>query len=121
MLTDIVTIDQKKKSITSTAECTKHRTIQYKISPEEMWSCDKGNSQNLGIEGYEIAKQYYDYYQVKWYQERKKILTQHKRVWPPTNWLKLKADDKLVPPHRPNFIEDCIKWTNSFIIPKKIR
>ena len=113
-------INQKKKSMTPKSENTKHRTIQYKITPEEMWACDKGSSQNWGIEGYEIAKKYYDYHQVKWYQERKKILDQHKRVWPPNNWPKSKEDDnKLVPPHRPNFIEDYIKWANSFNDPKK--
>ena len=26
--------------------------IKYKITPEEMWNCVKGSSQNWGIEGY---------------------------------------------------------------------
>jgi hypothetical protein len=89
-------------------------TISYKITPEEMWQCVKGSSQNWGIEGYEIAKKYYDYHQVKWQQERKRILDQHKRVWPPQNWPKAKDEDKLVPPHRRNFIDDYIKWATSY-------
>jgi hypothetical protein len=84
-----------------------------------MWQCVKGSSQNWGIEGYEIARKYYDYHQVKWYQERKKILDQHKRVWPPQNWPKAKDEDKLVPPHRPNFLDDYVKWANSFNDEKK--
>ena len=110
-------LNQKRTSLTPT---TKYRSkITYKITPEEMWQCVKGSSQNWGIEGYEIAKKYYDYHQVKWYQERKKILDQHKRVWPPQDWPKAKDEDKLVPPHRPNFIDDYIKWANSFNDEKK--
>ena len=119
MLTEKVDITKKRTSVTPTAESSRKKTIQYKISPEEMWQCVKGSSQNWGIEGYEIAKKYYDYHQVKWYQERKKILDQHKRVWPPNDWPKSKEDDKPMPPHRPNFIEDYIKWANSFNDPKK--
>ena len=96
-----------------------YNTITYKITPEEMWQCVKGSSQNWGIEGYEIAKKYYDYHQVKWYQERKNILEKHKRVWPPQDWPKSKEDDKLVPPHRPNYIDDYVKWANSFNDEKK--
>ena len=84
-----------------------------------MWQCVKGSSQNWGIEGYEIPRHYYDYHQVKWYQEREKILNSHKRVWPPQDWPKSKEDDKLVPPHRPFFIEDIIKWATSYNDPKK--
>ena len=95
--------------------------VNYRITPEEMWSCVKGSSMNWGIEGYEIPKHYYDYHQVKWQQERKVILEKHKRVWPPQDWPKSKEDDKLIPPHRPNFIENYIKWANSFNDEKKIR
>ena len=110
---------QKKRSLTISPENSNYHTITYKITPEEMWQCIKGSSQNWGIEGYEISKKYYDYHQVKWYQERKKILDQHKRVWPPQNWPKAKDEDKLIPPHRPNFIEDYVKWANSFNDEKK--
>ena len=96
-----------------------HPSINYKITPEEMWNCIKGSSQNWGIEGYQITKKYYDYRQVKWLQEREKILKAHKREWPPQNWPKDKETDKLVPPKKTNFIDDQIKWANSFNDPKK--
>ena len=31
-------------------------SVNYKITPEEMWNCIKGSSQNWGIEGYQITK-----------------------------------------------------------------
>ena len=112
--------EEYEKKRTSTTPSSMYRTkITYKITPEDMWQCIKGSSQNWGIEGYEIAKKYYDYHQVKWYQERKRILDQHKRVWPPQDWPKAKDEDKLVPPHRPNYIDDYIKWANSFNDEKK--
>ena len=107
----------KRTSVTPDSKY--YNTITYKITPEEMWQCVKGSSQNWGIEGYEIAKKYYDYHQVKWYQERKRILEKHKRVWPPQDWPKSKEDDKLVPPHRPNYIDDYVKWAHSFNDEKK--
>ena len=109
----------KKRNLTITPERSDYHTITYKITPEEMWQCVKGSSQNWGIEGYEIARKYYDYHQVKWMQERKKILDQHKRVWPPQDWPKAKDEDKLVPPRRPNFLDYYIKWANSFNDEKK--
>ena len=108
-----------KKRISLTPEERFKTTIKYNLTPEEMWQCVKGSSQNWGIEGYEIPRHYYDYHQVKWYQEREKILNSHKRVWPPQDWPKSKEDDKLVPPHRPFFIEDIIKWATSYNDPKK--
>ena len=109
----------KKRNLTITPVHNNYHTINYKITPEEMWQCIKGSSQNWGIEGYEIARKYYDYHQVKWMQERKRILDQHKRVWPPQDWPKAKDDDKLIPPHRPNFLDAYIKWANSFNDEKK--
>ena len=109
----------KKRNLTITPTNSNFRTISYRLTPEEMWQCVKGSSQNWGIEGYEISKKYYDYHQVKWFQERKKILEQHKRVWPPQDWPKAKDEDKLVPPHRPNFLDDYVKWANSFNDEKK--
>ena len=117
LTTPLEEIEKKRTSITPKSNY--RNTITYRITPEEMWQCVKGSSQNWGIEGYEIAKKYYDYHQVKWYQERKKILDQHKRVWPPQDWPKSKEEDKLVPPHRLNFIDDYIKWANSFNDEKK--
>ena len=117
MLTPREQLPQKRESVTPNSKY--YHTITYRITPEEMWQCVKGSSQNWGIEGYEIAKKYYDYHQVKWHQERKNILEKHKRVWPPQDWPKSKEDDKLVPPHRPNYIDDYIKWVNSFNDEKK--
>jgi hypothetical protein len=94
-------------------------TVNYKITPEEMWNCIKGSSQNWGIEGYQITKKYYDYRQVKWLQEREKILKAHKKEWPPQNWPKDKESDKPVPPKKETFIDNQIKWANSFNDPKK--
>ena len=48
----------KKRNLTITPEHNNYRTINYKITPEEMWQCIKGSSQNWGIEGYEITKKY---------------------------------------------------------------
>ena len=93
--------------------------VQYKITPEEMWNCIKGSSQNWGIEGYEIAKKYFDYRQVLWHKKREKILKDHKKEWPPQDWPKDKESDKLVPPKRINFIDEQIAWANSFNDPKK--
>ena len=103
---------------TSQSQKVNH-TIKYKITPEEMWNCIKGSSQNWGIEGYEITKKYYDYHQVKWEQERKNILDAHKREWPPQNWPKDKESDKLVPPKKKTFIDEQVDWANSFNDPKK--
>ena len=108
-----------KKKTSLTPESKYRPKVNYRISPEEMWSCVKGSSMNWGIEGYEIPKHYYDYHQIKWQQERKTILEKHKRVWPPQDWPKSKEDDKLIPPHRPNFIENYIKWAKSFNDEKK--
>ena len=84
MLTPREQLPQKRESVTPNSKY--YHTITYRITPEEMWQYVKGSSQNWGIEGYEIAKKYYDYHQVKWHQERKNILEKHKRVWPPQDW-----------------------------------
>jgi hypothetical protein len=54
----------KKRNLSVTPVHNNYHTINYKITPEEMWQCIKGSSQNWGIEGYEIARKYYDYHQV---------------------------------------------------------
>lgn len=108
----------ENRSKTSQSQDVSSR-IKYKITPEEMWNCIKGSSQNWGIEGYEITKKYYDYRQVKWEQERKRILDAHKKEWPPQNWPKNKETDKLEPPKKTTFIDDQIAWANSFNDPKK--
>jgi hypothetical protein len=78
--------DQMPNPHSTSQSAEKNQTsINYKITPEEMWNCIKGSSQNWGIEGYQIARKYYDYRQVKWLQEREKILKAHKKEWPPQN------------------------------------
>ena len=109
--------NQNPKRISQSQEVNSR--IKYKITPEEMWNCIKGSSQNWGIEGYEITKKYYDYRQVKWEQERKRILDAHKKEWPPQNWPKNKETDKLEPPKKTTFIDEQIAWSNSFNDPKK--
>ena len=89
------------------------------ITPEEMWNAEHNSSSSWGIEGYEVPKVYYDYHQEVWVKEREKILNAHKRVWPPENWPRDKATDKKVPPKRPNYIDDYIKWAKSFNDPKR--
>ncbi len=112
------TLPNQERSKTSQSVDVKPK-VQYKITPEEMWNCIKGSSQNWGIEGYEIAKKYYDYRQVVWHKKREKILKEHKKEWPPQDWPKDKESDKLVPPKRINFIDEQIAWANSFNDPKK--
>ena len=114
---EVETTNQNPRKTSQSQKVT--HTIKYKITPEEMWNCIKGSSQNWGIEGYEITKKYYDYHQVKWEQERKNILDAHKREWPPQNWPKDKESDKLVPPKKKTFIDEQIDWANSFNDPKK--
>lgn len=111
-------LPNQQRSKTSQSADVKPK-VQYKITPEEMWNCIKGSSQNWGIEGYEIAKKYFDYRQVLWHKKREKILKDHKREWPPQDWPKDKESDKLVPPKRINFIDEQIAWANSFNDPKK--
>jgi hypothetical protein len=115
---NILTPNNQNPKRTSQSQEVNSR-IKYKITPEEMWNCIKGSSQNWGIEGYEITKKYYDYRQVKWEQERKRILDAHKKEWPPQNWPKNKETDKLEPPKKTTFIDEQIAWSNSFNDPKK--
>ena len=112
-----VIINEPEKKISQSQEIPSR--VKYKITPEEMWNCIKGTSQNWGIEGYEITKKYFDYRQALWYKKREKILNAHKREWPPQDWPKNKETDKLVPPKRRNFIDDQIAWANSFNDPQK--
>ena len=91
----------------------------FTISPEDMWNAEHNSSSSWGIEGYEVPKVYFDYHQEVWLKEREKILNAHKRVWPPENWPRDKVTDKKVPPNRPNYIDEYIKWAKSFNDPKR--
>jgi len=94
------------------------QAAKYNLTPQDMWNAihDTGS---FGIEGYEVPRQYYDYHQVKWYEERKKILEGHKSKWPPQNWPTDKETGKQIPPKRINFIDEQIKWAQSFNDPKR--
>ncbi|MCQ2820847.1 MAG: hypothetical protein MJ252_26615 [archaeon] len=93
--------------------------MRYSITPEDMWNYSSGGDKQFGIKGYNIPRKYFDYHQVKWIQEREKILKQNKPIWPPKDWPKEKGGDKQVPPKRENFIDESIKLSNSFNDPAK--
>lgn len=99
--------------------CEMPKNIEYKITPEEMWDITKGTNKNWGIEGYEIPRQYFDVRQQKWLKKREQIINAHKREWPPLDWPKPKEGEKPQPPVRINFIDEQVKWANSFNDPKK--
>lgn len=93
--------------------------VEFKITPEEMWTAVRGETQNWGIEGYEVPRLHYDYQQVKWHQKREEILKAHKREWPPKDWPKEKDSEKRVPPIRVNYIDEVVKLAKSFNDPVK--
>lgn len=94
-------------------------SIEYKITPEEMWTTVRGQTQNWGIEGYEVPRKYFDHEQYKWEIKRSEILNRHKREWPPSDWPKDKETEKPIPPVRKNYIDDVIKLAKSFNDPVK--
>ena len=47
--------------------------VEYKITPEEMWTTVRGQTQNWGIEGYEVPRKYFDHEQYKWEIKRSEI------------------------------------------------
>jgi hypothetical protein len=88
-----------------------------KLTVDEMWGLVK-KQDDWGVEGYEVPVNPMDFKQVKWLNERKKILEEHKRVWPPKDW-PVDADKKPIKPKRPNYLDQVYKWSNSFCDPKK--
>jgi len=54
-----------------------------------------------------------------WLKKREQILKQHKAVWPPDNWKANKETGNKEPPKKLNFIDERIKWAQSFNDPKK--
>ncbi len=91
----------------------------YSLSPEQMYNIVSGADNEFGIPGYICWKKYFDYKQQLWVKKREEILTKHRKEWPPQDWPKDKESDKQKPPHRWNFIDDQIKWANSFNDQKK--
>jgi len=95
---------------------TKSETVNLPkvLSVNEMWSLVKGEDKNWGIEGYEVPKQHFDYKQTKWQQERKTMLAEHKKIWPPKDWPVNKETEQAYAPKRPNYLDQVYKWANSF-------
>lgn len=93
--------------------------VEYKITPNEMWTCVRGQTQNWGIEGYQVPRKYFDHEQYKWEIKRAEILRNHRRVWPPNDWPKDKETEKPIMPIRKNYIDDVIKLAKSFNEPGK--
>lgn len=97
---------------------SKENEIKYALTPEQMYFLDS-HKDEIGIEGYEVPRHYYDYHQVMWEKKRNRILTSHKHVWPPDDWPKDKDSDTKVKPKRKTYIDELYKWCNSYYDPKK--
>jgi hypothetical protein len=90
------------------SETEPNQQSNYKLSIENIWSVNRGDAGNWGIEGYQVPRDYVDHLKSKegkvlWEKINNKKLQSN---WPP----KLPRDDneKLIWPKRPNFIEDVI-------------
>jgi len=88
------------------------------ITPEQIYDMVMGK-EKIGIQGYVCPKKYYDYHQVMWFKKREQILKKHKAVWPPEDWKSNKETGAKEPPKKCDFIDEQIKWANSFNDPKK--
>lgn len=80
------------------------------MAPNEMWRLTH-NFVDIGIDGYEVPKLHYDYYAVKWAQNREDILKNPKKY---RTEKKDKDGNIILPPKRLNFLDDVIKWANSY-------
>ena len=54
-----------------------------------------------------------------WLKKREEILKKHKAVWPPEDWKSNKETNVKESPKKFDFIDEQIKWANSFNDPKK--
>ena len=88
------------------------------LTPEQIYEIVMGKDKG-GIPGYKCPRKYYDYHQVLWLRRREEILKKHKAVWPPENWKSNKETGAKEPPKKFDFIDEQIKWANSFNDPKK--
>lgn len=87
---------------------------------KDMWMLVKGEDKNWGIEGYEVPREYYDYHKVKYQEELDaKMKGKIKRQWPPKDWKLDPETEKPIPPKRPNYLDQIIKWANSYYNPTK--
>ena len=88
------------------------------LTPEQIYDIVMGKDKG-GIQGYVCPKKYYDYHAVMWLKKREEILKKHKAVWPPEDWKTNKETNVREPPKKFDFIDEQIKWANSFNDPKK--
>lgn len=97
------------------------KNIPTSLTPEEVYKISKRQN-DWGIPGYEVPRQYYDYHQVMWHKRREKILSSHRRVWPPYDWPGDKEDPKIKhPPKRASYLDELEKWCKSYYDPKRAR
>ena len=88
------------------------------LTPEQIYDIVMGKDKG-GIPGYVCPKKYFDYHAVMWLKKREEILKRHKAVWPPEDWKANKETNAKEPPKKFDFIDEQIKWANSFNDPKK--
>ena len=82
----------------------------YKIGVQDMWNIAKGDTGNWGIEGYEVPPLHYDCAKAKKQRAIWEQMTKNKLqpgLWPPK--LPKDAEDKVIWPKRPNFIDEVNK------------
>ena len=95
----------------------KSNSLVY-LTPQQIYGIETKKLKG-GIEGYHCPKKYFDYHEVLWLRKRENILKKHKAVWPPENWKSNPDTGKKIPPRKYNFIDERIRWANSFTDLKK--
>ena len=95
----------------------KSNSLAY-LTPQQIYDIESKKLKG-GIEGYHCPKKYFDYHEVLWLRKRENILKKHKAVWPPENWKSNPDTGKKIPPRKYNFIDERIRWANSFTDLKK--
>ena len=90
----------------------------HDLTPEQIYNIVMGKDKG-GIEGYICPRKYFDYRACLWVKKREEILKKHKAVWPPEDWKSNKETNAKEPPKKFDFIDEQIKWANSFNDPKK--
>ena len=88
------------------------------LTPQQIYDIVMGKDKG-GIQGYICPKKYFDYRVCLWLKRREEILKKHKAVWPPEDWKSNKETNVKEPPKKFDFIDEQIKWANSFNDPKK--
>ena len=95
----------------------KSNSLAY-LTPQQIYDIETKKLKGR-IEGYHCPKKYFDYHEVLWLRKRENILKKHKAVWPPENWKSNPDTGKKIPPRKYNFIDERIRWANSFTDLKK--